>query len=927
MALGDDKQNKKGLGGGFGLFLVVALLTVMWLQSYFEGQSAKVAFGYQVEHLVNLELLQESESKKTVTAPSLFSISGKFSDALSDSARQRFHYLELLADKNSALLLNEKLEQQKKALENSCLAAADLYLHLSAKSLAASGLVINLNLSHEHSSEGTLVLTSLSKSPIPSLSSLEQEWKEAKDNEDKSLEFAKQLTNWYGYLLSPTLGIANDKMKLELRNSMASLETLEKSKQNLQSIVESSIVTAKSILVQLDNVEEGWRFSDLRAVRDLKEINSRQETLKSRLENIEANLEKQRQLVKGVLWFYNNQELSSNMLEKQDKDEYNQWFERAKIEWDRFEMNRNLPFEVRDQPTSTVLERTFRSQEAPPNYLGLLFTFMPVILVAALIYFMFARQVKGVGSGAMTFGKSPAKLLLKGSHKITFKDVAGIQEAKEELQEIVDFLKDPGKFTALGAEIPKGVLCVGPPGTGKTLVAKAVAGEADRPFFSISGSDFVEMFVGVGASRIRDMFKEAKKQAPCIIFMDEIDAVGRHRGVGIGGGHDEREQTLNQLLVEMDGFEANEGIILMAATNRPDVLDKALLRPGRFDRRVTIDLPDVKGRYEILKLHAKKIKMSDSVDLMRLARATPGGSGADLKNILNEAALRAVRVDHDFVTDEDLDYAADKVRFGKERRSFEMTQEEIKRTAYHEAGHAVVGVLLKHCDPVEKVTVIPRGMALGATYTLPKGNRVGYWRDELDDIMAMIMGGRAAEEIFLGNISSGAQSDISRVSHLARSMICEWGMSPKLGAIAYDERSESGRYLGGSESSAKGYSEETAKMIDEEIRALVQTSHAKALELLNEHKKQVELMAASLVEFETIDAADVEAIMKLQFDAEAKRKKLTEDQSRLQSSDKSVDEETANDKDSFKEDDRDSSAQTSHESSSPDSKDEEPPSS
>ena len=347
---------------------------------------------------------------------------------------------------------------------------------------------------------------------------------------------------------------------------------------------------------------------------------------------------------------------------------------------------------------NTVLEKTFKSEETAPNYLSYLFTFLPILMIALVLYMVFARQMKGVGSSAMNFGKSPAKLMSKEKNKITFKDVAGVDEAIEELQEIVEFLKNPQKFTSLGGRIPKGVLCVGPPGTGKTLIAKAVAGEADRPFFSISGSDFVEMFVGVGASRIRDMFDQAKKQAPCIIFMDEIDAVGRHRGAGIGGGHDEREQTLNQLLVEMDGFDTNEGVILMAATNRPDVLDKALLRPGRFDRRIMINLPDIKGRFEILKVHARKIKLDPSADLLNLARSTPGSSGADLENMLNEAALAAARKGRTAVTEQEVAEARDKVMFGKERRSLELDENEKKTTAYHESGHTIVGLVVEHGD-------------------------------------------------------------------------------------------------------------------------------------------------------------------------------------------------------------------------------------
>ncbi len=435
-------------------------------------------------------------------------------------------------------------------------------------------------------------------------------------------------------------------------------------------------------------------------------------------------------------------------------------------------------------------------------------------------------------------------------------------------------MKNPKKFTTLGGRIPKGVLCIGPPGTGKTLVAKAVAGEADRPFFSISGSDFVEMFVGVGASRIRDLFEQAKKNAPCIIFIDEIDAVGRHRGAGIGGGHDEREQTLNQLLVEMDGFDTNEGVIIMAATNRPDVLDKALLRPGRFDRNVVIPLPDIKGRFEILKVHAKKIKMDTSVDLMALARGTPGCSGADLANMLNEAALIAARKERTAVTMQEVNEARDKVLYGKERRSLELDENEKRTTAYHEAGHTVVGLVVEHSDPIDKVTIIPRGMSLGATMFLPEKNRTSYWKKEVIDKLAVLMGGRCSEEIFVGDVSSGAKQDIDHATQLARSMVCEWGMSDKLGAVAYDERNESGSYLGIQGYHEKKYSEATAQAIDEEVRHILVEANKTANKIIKDHRKQVELMARLLIEYETLDSEDLRMIMEDKWDDTEKRLRL-----------------------------------------------------
>ena len=429
-------------------------------------------------------------------------------------------------------------------------------------------------------------------------------------------------------------------------------------------------------------------------------------------------------------------------------------------------------------------------------------------------------------------------------------------------------------------ECLKGFLCVGSPGTGKTLVAKAVAGEADCPFFSISGSDFVEMFVGVGASRIRDMFAEAKKNAPCIIFMDEIDAVGRHRGAGVGGGHDEREQTLNQLLVEMDGFESGDGIILMAATNRPDVLDKALLRPGRFDRQVVISLPDLKGRYEILKVHARRIKLDSGVDLMSLARATPGSSGADLENLLNEAALLAARRSRIAVTMQECVEARDKVLYGKERRSMEMDEKEKLATAYHESGHAIVGLLSERSDPVDKVTIIPRGMSLGATHFLPEKNRVGYWKKELHERLAVLMGGRAAEEIFVGDIGSGAQQDIQQATSLARSMVTQWGMSDDLGAVAYAERSEQGRYLGGAASQDMNYSDRTAEAIDKEVKDILDRACKTAFDLLEEHRDKVQLMTDMLMEFETLDQEDCKLIIKGEWNLEGKLARIKADEER-----------------------------------------------
>ncbi len=480
--------------------------------------------------------------------------------------------------------------------------------------------------------------------------------------------------------------------------------------------------------------------------------------------------------------------------------------------------------------------------------------FLPYLVIIGLWIF-FMRQMQSGGNKAMSFGRSRARLLSMSQKKKTFKDVAGVEEAKEELKEIIDFLREPQKFQKLGGRIPKGVLLVGPPGTGKTLLARAVAGEANVPFFSISGSDFVEMFVGVGASRVRDLFEQGKKNAPCIIFIDEIDAVGRHRGAGLGGGHDEREQTLNQLLVEMDGFESNEGVILVAATNRPDVLDPALLRPGRFDRRVVVSLPDVRGREEILVVHTKKVPLAGDVELAVLARGTPGFSGADLENLVNEAALLAARFNRKAVYMADLELAKDKVMMGSERRSLILTDEEKRNTAYHEAGHALVAAKLPHSDPVHKVTIIPRGMALGLTMQLPETDQHSYNRKYLETRIAILMGGRLAEEIFLNQMSTGAGNDIERATDLARRMVCEWGMS-HLGPLSFGKKEEQ-IFLGREISQHRDYSEDTAIKIDNEVRRMVDEGYRNAKAILEENKDVIHRMAKALLDRESIDGNDI----------------------------------------------------------------------
>ncbi len=482
----------------------------------------------------------------------------------------------------------------------------------------------------------------------------------------------------------------------------------------------------------------------------------------------------------------------------------------------------------------------------------------PLILLAALWFFMI-RQMQTGGNKALSFGKSRARLLSMQQKKVTFKDVAGVDEAKEELREIIEFLREAQKFQKLGGRIPKGVLLVGPPGTGKTLLARAVAGEANVPFFSISGSDFVEMFVGVGASRVRDLFEQGKKNAPCIIFIDEIDAVGRHRGAGLGGGHDEREQTLNQLLVEMDGFESNEGVILMAATNRPDVLDPALLRPGRFDRRVVVSRPDVRGREEILRVHTRKIPMAEDVDLSVLARGTPGFSGADLANMVNEAALAAARQNRKAVLQFDFELAKDKVLMGVERKSLLLTDEEKKNTAYHEAGHALVAAKMPNSDPLHKVTIIPRGMALGLTMQLPVDDRHNYYKSYLETEIAILMGGRIAEEIFLNQMSTGAGNDIERATDMARKMVCEWGMSD-LGPLTFGKKEEQ-IFLGREIAQHRDYSEDTAIKIDQEVRKLVNNGYTTAKEIISGNKDLLDKIAKALIEREVLDAPEIKALV------------------------------------------------------------------
>ncbi len=500
--------------------------------------------------------------------------------------------------------------------------------------------------------------------------------------------------------------------------------------------------------------------------------------------------------------------------------------------------------------------------EVPNTFLlSFFYSLLPFIIIAALIYFFLIRQIKMAGKGALSFGKSKARMLAKDKNRTTFKNVAGVEEAKEEVSELVEFLKDPKKFQKLGGKIPKGILMIGAPGTGKTLLARAIAGEADASFFSISGSDFVEMFVGVGASRVRDMFDQARKNTPCLIFIDEIDAVGRSRGHGLGGGNDEREQTLNALLVEMDGFDTQEGIIIIAATNRPDVLDPALLRPGRFDRQITVNLPDIRGREAILKVHARNVKLAPNVDLAVIARGTPGYSGAELANLLNEAALLAARSNKKSITMTELEEARDKVRWGRERRSLAMSDEDKKITAWHEAGHAIVSVVLEHTHPLHKVTIIPRGQSLGSTMSLPEQDILNRCKKEMEDMIAMTMGGRIAEELVSHDFSTGAAGDIQQATNIARAMVCQFGMSEKLGMVQYGEDNDY-VFLGKEMIRSKDYSESTAQEIDREVKRLIDEGYERANKIITENRDKLEKIANSLLEHETLDGSQVAEIVK-----------------------------------------------------------------
>lgn len=852
-------ENKKGFPGILVLF-IIGLITVLAFQNFSASRTAEVAFSHQLEHLVNLDLVEPKENKKISLNDNLVTFSGVFREQPTEASRDRYRYLNLL-DQNHTLLAQKNkivgaLDAQKQQVYNASL----YFLQVAGVQIPERGFVVV--------PDAIVITDTKADESLITLPGMKKLYAYAKE---------RSYPDVLARLKSDTLillqefrkaGIGNEQMKRILKETETLVEqgsimdVFDRASRNLDLIV-NELVTEK----------QGVRLYDLRAVRSYLEESEKATAIQNDYDKNMAQLDKARSKVASNLWFFNNHEISTSALEAKNPEEYHQWFSGTEKEWKAFNSNKGLAFKAPDQPRSLVLEKTFKSEEQAPNYFSYLFTFLPIILVALLLYFIFSRQMKGVGSSAMNFGKSPAKMLNKGSQRITFDDVAGINEAKEELEEIVDFLREPTKYSKLGARIPKGVLLIGPPGTGKTLIAKAVAGEAGVPFFSISGSDFVEMFVGVGASRVRDLFDQARKHAPCIIFIDEIDAVGRHRGSGLGGGHDEREQTLNQLLVEIDGMESAEGVIILAATNRPDVLDTALLRPGRFDRSVYVDLPDYVGRLAILKVHTRNVKLAEDVDLKEIARRTPGASGADLQNIVNESALLAARKHRAAVTQADIRYAQEKVQLGKERKSLTLDEEDKRTTAWHEAGHALLGLYLNTPDKVSKVTSIPRGRSLGATHFEQKKNRVNYKKKELLDQLVVAMGGRVAEEMINHDASSGAQMDIKQATSIARAMVCEWGMSEKIGMINYGEDNQRNLMAGFHE---REFSEETALQIDQEIKRLLDEAYNKAKEILTEKQDILKLIAESVLEFETLEREDLDNIMAGTWNPEEKRAKMNE---------------------------------------------------
>ena len=862
-----DPDRKKGIPAIF-IFLIIAGFSLLLMKNTTPVEKANVSFSHQVEHLVNLDLLDEKSNHKVAINDNLVSFSGKFRDKKTAESKNRFQYLTFVEKNNTYAEEKSKVQKDLYKSREDLIKSSIYFMEITGpKSLSFDVIVPKYE-------EGETVFqeVKIDRSKIKAASVNLRETsalynvvlRNGGQKEIRSL--GKQLNTLVANFKSSKLGIGERRLKDLLIHS----ENLLKSDPDV-SVYGEVIGNLKRVVAGLITINNGVRLYGLRNLRDyLEEREAFEKVSHSYAEN-HLKMKKSEAKVSNVIWFYNNKEVSTSTLATMNSDDFHRFYVAAKKEWEAFAKNEGLAFRSPDQPRNLVLEKTFKSKEPDTNYFSYIFTFLPIILIGAIMYFLFTKQMKGGNSGAMNFGKSPAKQIMKGQQKVTFDDVAGIDEAKEELEELVDFLKDPMRYRSIGARIPKGILLVGAPGTGKTLTAKAVAGEADVPFFSISGSDFVEMFVGVGASRVRDLFEQARKNSPSIIFIDEIDAVGRHRGSGLGGGHDEREQTLNQLLVEIDGMDTVSGVIILAATNRPDVLDKALLRPGRFDRSVTVEMPDYFGRLAILKVHAKTVKMSDNVDLKEISRRTSGSVGADLENILNEAALHAAKKRRKMVTQDDLRYAQEKVQFGKERKSMVMNDEDIKTTAWHEAGHALISMILNTSDSVTMVTRVPRGQSLGATHFELKKNRVSYRRQELIDQMVVLMGGRCAEEIINKDPTSGAQMDIKMATNIARSMVCQWGMSDKIGMVNYGDDSNSNLMAGFHE---REFSDETARLIDAEIKRFLDEAYTASMKILNENHDKLSLMSTMLIEFEALDKQDLDKIISGTFSVDDKKKKV-----------------------------------------------------
>lgn len=864
-----SQENKKGFSSSFLLFLLGAVFLLFVLQSVYDKRTPHVAFNYQVEHLVNLSLIDPSYNVKSPQSDHVVTFSGLYRENLDKASKERFSYLELLHEQTSLLAAHRTEILELERYQKDVLEVGNLFLQVSGLPIPQGGYVligssfdqIDLDIPRDLQRVNSIRILDVGPSSIKTVQQIRQM---VEKGAPKS-EVEQALKEVISVLLSQKFSLyaKHEKQKLE---EAAQLTDLSK-----------SLSLVESVIASLNHMEGDSRLNGVRSVRNYKRYMEQWKLTLAELISVQEKISVLGEKLKDFSWFYYDNEMKTRTLQEesiQDPDRFDRWFLQAKKEYEAFPENRGHSFIVYSQPRNAVLDKTFKAEEPTPGYISYFVTLIPVLLIALFIYFVFARQIRGVGPSAMNFGRSPAKLLNPSSDKVTFQDVAGINEVREELVEIVDFLKDSQKYIHLGAKIPKGVLLVGPPGTGKTLLAKAVAGEANCPFFSISGSDFVEMFVGVGASRVRDLFDQARKSAPCIVFIDEIDAVGRSRGHGLGGGNDEREQTLNQLLVELDGMTPASGIILIAATNRPDVLDKALLRPGRIDRQVQVSLPDVKGRLEILAVHVVRYKVDSSIDLESIAKMTVGFSGADLANAVNEAALRAAKLNRDGIYQADFEFAVDKIRFGKER-NLTLDLSDIRATAYHEAGHAIVALCVDHSDPVERVTVIPRTRSLGHTAFRQKKDRLNYWSKEAIDMIAVLMGGQVAEEVYLQDISSGAKQDIQYATSLARSMVCEWGMNPAIGKVSY--QTEPTAY-GVSE---RPYSEETARLIDIEVKKLIDEGCKRAKEILTSHQKQVEDVVEALVAFETISNEDLIQIMEGRFQHSEKEKQLKKEEKLL----------------------------------------------